>query len=117
MRAFQTAVENNGLFAVFREDRDGDARHESISSAQGHATNFLCWGQVTFVIEGDSTNGRGGWELRQPPGEKPARQLVHAIVRQNSAVVKVKVQTSDKVSFRLWGLLQSCRPGYGISST
>jgi hypothetical protein len=51
--AFNPGVQNDGLFTVLGEDGDGYPMHESILALQGHATNFLHRGQMTFVIEGD----------------------------------------------------------------
>ncbi len=47
--ALDSAVQNDGLFAVLGEKGDGDPGHDSILSAHGHATNFQRPGQVTFV--------------------------------------------------------------------
>src|SRR5207253_7695240 len=50
--AFNPGVQEDGLFAVLGEDGDGYPMHESVLGLQGHATNFLPPGQMTFVIEG-----------------------------------------------------------------
>ncbi len=50
MRAFDTGVQDDGLFAVLGEDGDCDSVHESILRVQGHVTNFPRRNQVTFVI-------------------------------------------------------------------
>ena len=70
MSAFQARVKDDGLFAILGKDGDGDAVHESILSIQDHATNFLCQGQVTFVIEGDLRRV-AGWLQVQTPGNLP----------------------------------------------
>ena len=52
--ALNSTVEDDRLFAIFGEEGDGDAGHNSIIlCAHCHATNFRLRGQVTFVIKGD----------------------------------------------------------------
>src|SRR6266849_3930859 len=82
MSAFDPRIQNRGLFAVLREDGDGYPVHESILALHGHATNFLYRGQMTFVIEGETSGELAGWQGASYRTKTPTDCWSKAIVGQ-----------------------------------
>ena len=83
--AFDASIEYDGLFAILSKESDGDPLHESVLGAQGHATNFLGWGQVTIVIEKPQAKWQVGCRFLGASFlalQEPSWLLVFIIVRQ-----------------------------------
>ena len=97
IRAFYAAIEYDGLFAILRQEGNCDPGHDSILCVLCHATNFQRRGQMTFVIEGGTSDENG----RSMAGRfslliagNPARLLVDPIVRQRPTIEKMVYSSS-----------------------
>src|SRR5450759_1678558 len=98
--ALHPAIQYDGFFAVLGQEGDGDPGHDSILSVHYHATNFQRRGQMTFVIEGGTSDEAAGRQRVFPSGQRTRRTAGYSIVRQRPALEKTREGPENKASAR-----------------